>query len=1567
MTGYVLYLCFETQTLEYPLYMVEDTHISLSLFRIGIEAYIDLTVWDGSWLLEENKYFDIYIRDKETGKPRVVSETAIRDNGYVLFKAKDGSVHFTVLSVATTKEYTTYAKYLMPNSGVVTIGSSPSNIVHIPSNMINPKHCEIVVKDGKVGIKDCDTKFGTFVNGIKVTKPILLNPLDTITMQGYKIVYLGSVLAVNYPNKIKCKLSALTSLNTMDASEVEPVSDVFNRAPRLIQPFDEDKVVLETPPHKKEKDDMPPIFTYGPSMTMPIPMITAMMINMQVRGSGSSMYIGMLCSMLLSMGLSIMWSTLRRRYNAKKDIRDEEFRVSQYKHYVEQNVELIMEKETFNKSVLESQFLATDKLLLCLNGHQELIWNRNVNHSDFLTIRLGVGMRKNFNEVTGPENKFSLTNDDLLELPHQVVAEHKFLMDIPATIDLKDADSRIIGVIGEYEQVHTISQNILLQVAALHTYADIKICVLYNEDEGSLYDWVRWLPHTFDKDKKIRFVGGTRASHESVINYIIHDLDARKTAFEESNSDKISFPYHYIVLVTSDKIFEGNQLGQLITTNADLGATFILAFSNMNGIPNECKTLIECSSDFQGYYKLTEARDETAVVNFDNIPVAMPEWFSRRISGLGIKEITSGDIPSAVTFLNMLGIGRLEHWDLQKKYRENHAYEHIRAQLGIGVSGKQVFLDLHEKRHGPHGLVAGTTGSGKSETLQTAILSWMLNYSPDEVAFVLIDYKGGGMANLFTGVPHLAGTITNISDDEETSANADEPSEEEEETVLDDSQTRRALISLKSEIKYRQGLFRAFKVNHIDGYMRLFRKGEAQIPLPHLIIISDEFAELKKEQPEFIKELVSAARVGRSLGVHLILATQKPSNSVDDEIWANSRFKICLRVQDRADSTSMLKRPEAASITRTGRGYFQLGNNEIFEEFQSGWSGADYEPQDKIVSPEDSVCTMIELDGTETQINVERKVRDDDVLTQLEACIKFIIQQSSVLGLQTARQLWPPQLPKKLYLDDIATKEINFKTTLTGIFGLIDDPERQVQYPVSFNFMNISNLRVVGAPGVGKSTLLQTMLLSLVSNYTPEEVNLYIADFSSNALRFFNNLPHVGGYIVESDALEKVQRLFQLLQRVIAERKQLFAQENVSNFVEYRRKHTIPGIIVVIDNWAKFIECYGDGIIDDFIILTRDGMKFGIQFVFAISKTNDIKSKLSSNILNGICLSMPEKIDYREVLGVSPVFLPPAYRGRGLCIVGKRVLEYHTALPEKGVSEADRNELLVQRLQSIGLNNEQYTRALEIPLIPKDERYNTFFAKASKSKGIPLGYNVVDISKIYLSLYEWYCLSLSDSTLDCKGISMCMSNLLYAFKQMNYDIHIIKLNRKVMLSSVGDVPVLTTDVDIANFLYDLEDECFLRVKEGKALKLANKSAEYIDRLSTEKRLKFVFIDSLPALCTLLAGAAVKPIDEERNKKRSAFNAMENRIAAMFKQGSEYGVYFVAGFPNADTDVAATRETTFKEFTSYETAIHMGGAVSSVKTFKYVGSNAVGSKILPITDAKLCWCGVQTDIFIPEEE
>lgn len=429
--------------------------------------------------------------------------------------------------------------------------------------------------------------------------------------------------------------------------------------------------------------------------------------------------------------------------------------------------------------------------------------------------------------------------------------------------------------------------------------------------------------------------------------------------------------------------------------------------------------------------------------------------FSRQLSNFKVWENASNAaIPDMLTFLDMYKTSRVEDLDMYHKWLENRTYESMRSLIGQKAGEQPVYLDIHEKYHGPHGLVAGTTGSGKSETLQTYILSLVLNYHPHEVAFILIDYKGGGMAQSFIGLPHLAGVITNLGG----------------------NQTTRALLSINAEIKRRQHTFNEYKIKHIDAYIELYRNGEAEEPMPHLLIIADEFAELKKEQPDFVRALVSAARVGHSLGINLILATQKPSGVVDDEIWSNTRFRICLRVADKQDSNEMLKRTDAAYITGTGRGFLQVGNDEIFDEFQSGWSGAPYTPEVPFNDDSKAKAVIIGLTGKPEAVKKKKKKKGDNVkkFTQLDAMVQYAANLAEENHIKPLRQIWLPPLPGIFYLDDLELtwdeKQIKLPV------GLADDPQNQRQFPVYLDFIRDGHLLICGSAGSGKTSLVQTIL-----------------------------------------------------------------------------------------------------------------------------------------------------------------------------------------------------------------------------------------------------------------------------------------------------------------------------------------------------------------------------------------------------------------------------------------------------------------------------------------------------------
>lgn len=1544
MERFTLFFNFGNKMVEYPLYDVEDRHVDIPLQRYGIDGALRLEVWKDNWLLLSDETTLLFINNQ-----RQLGEIAMQDR-LVVTAVTQSNKQFSILIRRVGTDLTVFNKYVIQMEQEITVGSSNICTLFFKTNYIASTHFVLHrnIQTGEVILQAAPNQnIFVFINGERVpsdTTPTL-SLGDIIIFADIKIMYLGDIIAVNHTDELVSRLPQLFAKDVPDGKEQYLCETKFSRIPRMMEPLDDEKVSIDAPPNGNNDDEMPAIFTLGPSLTMPMPMLISMVWRMTATSGssmGSSMYVAMFISMLGSAGLGIFWNMMRQNWQKKKKARDDAWRLECYTKYINKNKALLDKKNEHNRNLMLSQYLSCYDLFQPKNKLN--LWNRNVHHPDFLTVRLGVGSMALPNEVDIPPEKFTLDDNELMEMPRQMREEYKVLRDVPALVDL--ARNNIVGLIGQEQNVHAVMRTLITQVAALHAYTDVNIAFFYDENDGVNYEWVRWLPHTFIKDKSLRLVAGNPDDMTNVMAHLQSVLRGRAEATEAQNggdkSGEVSkgpakgepgnydMPY-MIICFMSEKMLDKSALSKYFDPKYSLSTTFILGFNDVSLLPNECNAIIQVDEHYKGFYNLDKTRDETNKIGFEVISEAQADWFARSLMSMNLKEMASaGSIPNYIDFMGILKIGDLNSYPIEKMYLQNRAYESIKAVMGIGEGGKLQILDLHEKKFGPHGLVAGTTGSGKSETLQTIILSWMMSYSPDEVAFVLIDYKGGGMANAFIGSPHVAGTITNISDDDDE----DDDSGDTGSDSLDQNQTRRALIAIKSEIKRRQKMFKKQNVNHVDQYMRLYRKGEVSEPLPHLIIISDEFAELKQQQPEFIKELVSAARVGRSLGVHLILATQKPSNSVDDEIWANSRFKICLRVQDKADSNGMLHRPEAAFLTKTGRGYFQLGNDEIFEEFQSAYSGADYIPTDVVESPEDVECRMIELDGTDTYIEREHKEKAEDTQSQLAACVQFITESCEKLGYKTTRQLWAPQLGKKLYLPKVLEfcmqHDVQFTKGLLGVVGLVDDPEMQDQYPLLIDLYNSSNTLIMGQPVSGKTTFIKTLITSLITMYSPDLFQFYVLDFSSRTMKVFKKLPHCGDVLFEDDEGEYIQRLFQLLRGIVEERKQLFSEANVGSITDYLAIKKIPVITLFIDNLYPFKnspEFMGyQGVLEELLRST----KYGIQVIATATKDNDMGSKIRTNFLNVITLNMPEKTDYRVALGPGVTFLPSPYKGRGLCLNGGRALEYHTALPVTGANELERNKNLLDVIDKLSAKYASYDRARAVPVVPKDEVYVDMYTKfASSPTLLPIGYNTLNIAPVFLDLNKTFCLMISDNVPDQLYSAACIRNILFAAMEQQHKVYYMQFKRNVRIQGVTLPNVYKTPEQYQEFLGILNSEFAARIQLVQQWVVEHPGEDYSAHMAEIMPTEhiFVVIDNLLEFFTFCTTS-------DSNLRQYSKDWTENMVS-FYDAGAAYGIHFIGGGTNGDFDGLSRGSigNLYKNFVAYKNGIHFGGNYANVTSFE----------------------------------
>lgn len=468
-------------------------------------------------------------------------------------------------------------------------------------------------------------------------------------------------------------------------------------------------------------------------------------------------------------------------------------------------------------------------------------------------------------------------------------------------------------------------------------------------------------------------------------------------------------------------------------------------------IPVGCDYVVQLSGGYRGV--LINAAEKSKTVPFvsSQISDTLAVRIVRTLAPVCTDEVSlEGELIKNISMFKMLNILSVEDLDLKARWSASKVTKSMAAPVGVSKTGI-VMLDLHDKAHGPHGLVAGTTGSGKSEILQTYILSMATLYHPYEAAFVIIDFKGGGMVNQFAQLPHLLGAITNI----------------------DGNAINRSLKSIKAELQKRQKYFAQADVNHIDKYIRKYKAGEVSEPLPHLIIIVDEFAELKAEQPEFMKELISAARIGRSLGVHLILATQKPAGQVNEQIWSNSRFKLCLKVQSKEDSNEVLKSPLAAEIKEPGRAYLQVGNNEIFELFQSAYSGVP-EREDEGTG---KAFTIYEVPdgGKKVPVYVKKKNKGQEGMNnQLEAIVSYVSEYFRSIQIPQLPDICLPPLRECIEFPPVSKEAVQEQKKEVGFYawiGVYDDPDHQNQDQYAVN-LSAANMIIIGSAQTGKTTIL---------------------------------------------------------------------------------------------------------------------------------------------------------------------------------------------------------------------------------------------------------------------------------------------------------------------------------------------------------------------------------------------------------------------------------------------------------------------------------------------------------------
>ncbi len=1177
----------------------------------------------------------------------------------------------------------------------ITIGDNGSSNIILNSPYVQGDKLRLTRKDTGWNLTEEKSLYGIYINGIKLqTKSCILKDYDFFSIANYHFFYKNNTLYTSVDGTMIIKGIQYFQ----EEKEGILKYPLFNRNTRIKTVIPAEPIDILDPPEKPEKQEQNLVMTLLPAIVMLV--LTVVLRGFMDTGMGTFVIFSV-CTMSLGIFTSIA-SYIQGEKQFKKKV---ELRNKTYKEYITQKKLAIEEYRKEETELLNHIYPDMDKGIKLVKTFSGDLFEKTPEDDDFLCVRLGTGSLEAEKKINYKSKEKFVSDDELTYIPEQIAREYLNLKKAPIVLNLKDCNA--VGVIGESSYRFALAQNMIIDLAIHHYFEDVKVAFVMNKSLKEKFKWVRMLPHILCDGNVIRQIAYDEDSRTILFENLYKELSWRA-----QNSQKGNF-VHLVIFVLDEMKIKTHPLSKFIAIASSINVTFIFFELYKEKLPLWCDRIIYVQGKTG---TIVNANDENKRLEFDYTALEneVAESVGFTLAPVHCEKVNlEGGLVKNITLFEVLQIYNVEDLDLDKRWKESCIQKSMAAPLGVKTKNELVYLDLHEKAHGPHGLVAGTTGSGKSEILQSYILSMSTIFHPYEVGFVIIDFKGGGMANQFEGLPHMLGSITNI----------------------DGNEVNRSLSSIKAELLKRQNYFADAGVNHIDKYILKYKNKEVKTPLPHLIIIVDEFAELKAEYPDFMKELISTARIGRSLGVHLILATQKPSGQVNEQIWSNSKFKLCLKVQTPEDSNEMIKSPLAAEIVEPGRAYFQVGNNEIFELFQSGFSGApEKQSSDSYASKTYSIYS-VSMSGKKECVYRKVKEEEKSTRTQLEAIVDYVANYCQEKGIKKLANICMPPLAKIItYPEKIKiSKE---RGTIVEI-GIIDDPERQRQEPALLN-LSMENTLIVGASQYGKTNLLQTIIRGLASEYSPKEVNIYILDFASMVLKNFETLHHVGGVVCASDD-EKFKNLFKMLFLEIERRKELLVQAGVSSFVSYREmgKNDLPQIVLLIDNYTGVKELYLQEE-DVLLYVCREGLSVGISVVICNQQTAGLGFRYLSAFAKRIALYCNESSEYSNIIDRCKL-VPLNISGRAVTEIQKNIYEMQTYLSFEGEKEIDR----VKHMRAfIERRNSQYSMEFakkipEIPSVLDEEQFaREFHAERKNSYVIPVALNYEDISVMSINLLQ---------------------------------------------------------------------------------------------------------------------------------------------------------------------------------------------------------------------------------------
>lgn len=1073
--------------------------------------------------------------------------------------------------------------------------------------------CAIALTDGRIppvcAVIDLDVHAMAMVHAIDGAAEVLAESvphvdhgltLDRAPLTGEPVLWpIGGQL------RIGDTLLELEHVDTPDAA-VEDSPDPgwidYNRPPRLLPP-DRD-TAFKLPPVPKESD------RGGlPWLVMLLPVIMGVSLAV-VLGRWYMLTMAIFSPMMM------LGSYVQGKKQGKRTYRQQIAEYRDKKSRIEADVEQAVVDERIARRMEAPDPALT---LLIAHGPRARLWERRTTDPDYLSLRIGVG-----------DLESEVTVDDPEELEHRRRTVQR-AYDVPVTVSL--ADRGVIGIAGDDDLTRRLTSWMVAQLATLQSPRDTQVYVLTNADGADAWDWIRWLPHARPQSGQDTVV--TIGIDAETCARRIAELTAMMAARQAASSSRTTREHGWadvvVVLDGARRLRSLPGVVALLKQGPSVGIFSIGLDTDERLLPEEASAVV-----LQTRSGVTLRQQKVTVVDDITPDLVEPAWFARVARALApLRDISGGDddsvLPAACRLTEVMSIepptsdlirGR---WAVSPRSTE--------AVVGISLDGP---FAIDMRKDGPHGLIAGTTGAGKSELLQSIVASLAVANRPDGMTFVLVDYKGGAAFKDCVDLPHTVGMVTD----------------------LDTHLVERALVSLGAELNRREHQLADAGAKDIEDYVDLQTKRPELDAMPRLLIVIDEFASLARELPDFVTGLVNIAQRGRSLGIHLILATQRPGGVVSPEIRANTNLRIALRVTDGSESSDVIDSPEAGNIAKStpGRAYVRLGANSLVP-FQSGRVGG--RRPGTVTTTSAPWVSPIDLPQLPQPAAVPPKVDvvDDAEVTDLTVLVAAIREANDELGLAPQHSPWLPSLTTDVRLGDLLTEAappVPNTAVLPPIpFGIEDLPAQQARRHAAIDFSTFSHLSIVGGPRSGRSQALRTMAGSIAQTVSPADVHLYALDCGNGALLPLDDLPHCGA-VVQRIQTDRATRLFGRLRAELARRQEVLATGGFADLDELRSSvpegERLPHVVVMIDRWEGFLgslaELDGGALLDIVHSFLREGASAGIHLVITGDRQL-VNARMGSMVEDKIGLRLPDRGDY-SLIGLQPRSMPEEIaEGRG--------------------------------------------------------------------------------------------------------------------------------------------------------------------------------------------------------------------------------------------------------------------------------------------------------------------------------